>query len=110
MFFCVVHASSAASSVATCPWVRVLKPPPAVRGSACSLQRYSLSSGVQHLVPTSCPAPLLFPQERASTPSTLLPPTAQSDAAPDGKKLRTTQPAQAAVQQQEQSPVEVQAH
>ncbi|KAL4438992.1 hypothetical protein ABPG77_006929 [Micractinium sp. CCAP 211/92] len=49
-------------------------------------------------------------QERASTPSTLLPPTAQSDAAPDGKKLRTTQPAQAAVQQQEQSPVEVQAH
>lgn len=50
-------------------------------------------------------------QERASTPSTLLPPsTAQSDAAPDGKKLRTSQPAQPAVQQQEQSPVEVQAH
>ncbi|KAL4452619.1 hypothetical protein ABPG75_008281 [Micractinium tetrahymenae] len=52
-------------------------------------------------------------QERASTPSTLLPPsTAQSDAAPDGKKLRTAsaQPQQPAAQQQEQSPVEVQAH
>lgn len=43
-------------------------------------------------------------QEGASTPSTLLPPsTANSDAAPDGKKLRTASQAEQALAQAEQA-------